>query len=56
VDKDSNVICISQCIAAISIAESGPVRYILDPPTVVPPRGSFGFSNLFVVTGEGHLI
>jgi hypothetical protein len=35
--------------------ESGAVRYILDPWTVVPPRGPFGFSNLFVVTGEGHL-
>jgi hypothetical protein len=36
--------------------ESGLVRYILDPLTVVPLRGPFGFSDLFIVTDEGFLI
>ena len=36
--------------------ESGPVSYILEPPTIVPWRGPLGFCNLFVVTGEGHPI
>jgi hypothetical protein len=31
---------------------SAPVRYILDPPTVVPPTGPFGPSDFFIVTCE----
>ena len=36
--------------------EFGCVRYTLHPLTVVPPRGPFHLSNLFVIAGEGHLI
>jgi hypothetical protein len=36
--------------------KSGPVKYILDPPTDVPPRGLFGLSDSLILRGEGCLV